>query len=196
MGSRKSLLLLLIHFYAAALMSQSNMKMGTIRGYVFDKVTEQSLPGAVVLLLNSNPPMGCMSDSNGRFTLANVAPGRQSVLIQYTGYEPYTVNEVLVSIGKEVLIEAGLQEVVQNMQEVVVEGKSRKDQPINEFSSVSARTFSLEEVTRFSGGRNDAARMVSSFAGVAANNDSRNDIVVRGNSPTGVLWRLEGVAPV
>ena len=35
--------------------------------------------------------------------------------------------------------------------------------------------------------------MVSNFAGVSQADDSRNDIVIRGNSPTGVLWRLEGV---
>ncbi len=60
-------------------------------------------------------------------------------------------------------------------------------------ATISARTFSLEEVTRYSGGRNDASRLVSNFAGVSTSNDSRNDIVVRGNSPSGILWRLEGV---
>ncbi len=51
----------------------------------------------------------------------------------------------------------------------------------------------MDEVTRYAGGRNDPARLASNFAGVSSTNDSRNDIVVRGNSPTAVLWRMEGI---
>nr|MBP6624781.1 TonB-dependent receptor plug domain-containing protein [Chitinophagaceae bacterium] len=60
-------------------------------------------------------------------------------------------------------------------------------------SSVSARTFSMEEVNRYAGGRSDPARLAANFAGVSAPDDSRNDIVIRGNSPSGVLWRIEGM---
>lgn len=51
----------------------------------------------------------------------------------------------------------------------------------------------MEEVNRYAGGRSDAARLASNFAGVSTPDDSRNDIVIRGNSPTGVLWRIEGM---
>ena len=60
-------------------------------------------------------------------------------------------------------------------------------------AAISARQFNMEEVMRYSGGRSDIGRLVGNFAGVAANNDARNDIVIRGNSPTGVLWRMEGI---
>ncbi|MBV6646779.1 MAG: TonB-dependent receptor plug domain-containing protein, partial [Cyclobacteriaceae bacterium] len=99
----------------------------------------------------------------------------------------------LITAGKEVILDVKLEESVEKLQEVVVTANSDKDLPINELAKVSARTFSLEEVTRFSGGRNDVARLATSFAGVSAPNDSRNDIVVRGNSPTGLLWRIEGI---
>ncbi len=58
----------------------------------------------------------------------------------------------------------------------------------------SNRQFSVEEINRYSGGRNDVARLTSNFAGVSAPDDCRNDIVIRGNSPTGVLWRIEGIS--
>src|SRR5690606_16859939 len=86
-----------------------------------------------------------------------------------------------------------LEESVEQLDEIVVTAGADKDLPINDLAKVSARTFSLEEVTRFSGGRNDVARLATSFAGVSAPNDSRNDIVVRGNSPTALLWRIEGM---
>ena len=95
--------------------------------------------------------------------------------------------------GKEVVLEIKLEESVEQLDEVVISANGKKELPNNEMAKVSARTFSLEEVTRYSGGRNDVARLAASFAGVSAPNDSRNDIVVRGNSPTGLLWRIEGI---
>jgi hypothetical protein len=59
--------------------------------------------------------------------------------------------------------------------------------------SVSGRSFSMEEVNRYAGGRSDPSRLAANFAGVSSPDDSRNDIVIRGNSPTGVLWRIEGL---
>src|SRR5690606_39440450 len=47
--------------------------------------------------------------------------------------------------------------------------------------------------SRMAGGINDPARMVTSFPGVAGDPGGDNMIIVRGNSPKGVLWRLEGM---
>jgi len=58
---------------------------------------------------------------------------------------------------------------------------------------VSARMMSSEEANRYAGTfGGDPARMVAGFAGVIAANDTRNDIIIRGNSPIGLLWRLDG----
>lgn len=164
-----------------------------VRGTIIDKANEQPLIGANIILVGSNPLLGTTTDENGKFELPNVPIGRQSFTVQYIGYKPTGVSEILVTAGKQVLLDISLEENVSNIKEVTVTADTKKDRPQNEFSAVSARTFSLEEVNRFSGGRNDVGRLVSSFAGVATSNDSRNDIVVRGNSPSGVLWRLEGV---
>jgi len=79
------------------------------------------------------------------------------------------------------------------MEEVVVNAKGDKEKTINKMATVSARTFSIEETQRYAGSLNDVARMAQNFAGVQGADDSRNDIVIRGNSPTGVLFRLEDV---
>ena len=113
--------------------------------------------------------------------------------MQFVGYKSITIPNVLVTTGKEVILHVDLEESVEQMSEIVITGDADKDLPLNDLAKVSARTFSLEEVTRFSGGRNDVARLATSFAGVSAANDSRNDIVVRGNSPVGLLWRIEGI---
>ena len=63
----------------------------------------------------------------------------------------------------------------------------------NTLISVSANTLEQEEIIRFSGSLGDVSRMAQNFAGVSGTSDARNDIIVRENSPSSVLWRLEGL---
>ncbi|MFN8308920.1 MAG: TonB-dependent receptor [Chitinophagales bacterium] len=163
-----------------------------VHGTITDKVSEQPLIGANIILQNSNPVVGASTNEKGNFEM-KVPLGRQTFIVQYVGYKSFTVPEILVTAGKQVQLDVSMEEQATTIKDVVVSATSQKDRPNNEFSAVSARTFSMEEVTRYSGGRNDVGRLVTNFAGVSTSNDSRNDIVVRGNSPSGVLWRLEGV---
>ncbi|MBN8681637.1 MAG: TonB-dependent receptor [Chitinophagales bacterium] len=167
----------------------------TVRGTVLDRQSESPLIGATIALITpaGSPALGAVSDENGRFTLANVPVGRQAFRITYLGYSEQNIPNVLVNAGRETVLDIRLEESLNAMKEVVVSAKVDKDKPVNELATVSARQFNLEEVMRYSGGRNDVAKLVANFAGVAANNDGRNDIIIRGNSPTGVLWRMEGI---
>lgn len=171
----------------------------TIRGVILDQQSESPLIGATVQLISDNDAaaqqsaIGATTDTDGQFLLKNAPVGRQALRISYLGYEPLTVPNILVTAGKEVQLSLRMQESFAALNEVVINGKADKDKPVNEMATISARQFNTEEVLRYSGGRNDVAKMVANFAGVAANNDARNDIIIRGNSPTGVLWRLEGI---
>lgn len=165
----------------------------TVKGVILDAQAEYPLIGATIQLVGSDPIKGAIADVNGEFRIENVPVGRQTFAVTYIGYKTISLPNVLVTSGKEVIIRILLEESVEKLQEVVVTADADKDLPINDLAKVSARTFSLEEVTRFSGGRNDVAKLATSFAGVNATNDARNDIVVRGNSPIGLLWRVEGI---
>ena len=164
-----------------------------VKGKIIDAKAEYPLIGVTVTLVNSDPVVGAISDNNGNFRIEHVPVGRQFFAVQYVGYKPVTMSNVLVTAGKEVVLSIKMEESIERLEEIVVTSEGDKDLPNNELAKVSARTFSLEEVTRFSGGRNDVARLAASFAGVSAPDDSRNDIVVRGNSPIGLLWRIEGI---
>ena len=178
--------------WAAAVCSAYSQTQ-TVKGQVLDAQADYPLIGASVILVGSDPVIGAVTDLDGRFKLNGVPVGRQSLAVQYVGYKSITLPNVLVTAGKEVILNIQLEESVEKLAEVVVTAEADKNLPLNELAKVSARTFSLEEVTRFSGGRNDVARLATTFAGVSAPNDSRNDIVVRGNSPVGLLWRIEGI---
>ncbi len=183
------LALLPILLFPAYLFSQSQ----TLRGTVLDKQAETPLIGATVQVLNIEPAIGATTDVEGNFALKNVPVGRQTLRITYIGYETQTIPNVLVTAGKEVLLTLKLEESFTAMDEVVITATVNKDQAINDLATISARQFNTEEVSRYSGGRGDVGRLVANFAGVAASNDARNDIIIRGNTPTGVLWRLEGI---
>jgi len=170
-----------------------SLPVQNIRGTVLDKTTQLPLPGATVLLMNTNPIIGTTTNENGQFRLTDIGVGRHSLRISYVGYKEAFVNNILLNVGKEVVIEVQLEESVMLQDEVVVTASANKSEPINNMAVVSARGFTVEETSRYAGSRNDVARMASNYAGVVGSNDARNDIIIRGNSPMGLLWQLEGV---
>ena len=164
----------------------------TVKGTITDKTSEKALEGATISLIGSK--VAAISDANGQFSLYNVPIGRQKISIVFAGYNTVVIPEVLVTSGKQVILEIPMDQKIATFQEVTITGgKIRKGAAANEYAVGSNRSFNVDEVTRFAGGRNDPSKLVSNFAGVVSGNDSRNDIVVRGNSPAGVLWRIEGL---
>jgi len=164
----------------------------TVRGVVYDAATQQPLPGANIFVLDSDPILGASSDALGQFRISNVPVGRISVKAMFIGYKSAFAHKVLVHSGKETAIRLELEQDVIEMEEISVTA-TPKYEPINQMAVASARMFTIEETDKYAGSRGDVARMASNLAGVSFANDSRNDIVIRGNSPAGLLWRLEGV---
>ena len=165
---------------------------GTIKGKITDKLSEKPLQGVIIVLVNSEKNTS-KTDENGNFTLQNVPIGRQAIEISFAGYENSSIPNIDVTSGKDVFLTIALTENYNTLKEIVIKSDNGKVKAINKMAAVSTRQFSLEEVNRYAGGRSDVARLVSNFAGVSTGNDSRNDIVVRGNSPAGMLWRIEGI---
>ncbi len=190
MFTKKQSTFFLFFFLTAMIFAQNTQ---TVKGTITDQQSEIPLIGVAVELITVEPSRGTVTDVDGRFYLPEVPVGRHAFRISYLGYNTITVPNVVVTAGKEVVLNVGLEESVIQMNEVVVTAETEKDKTVNDMAAISARSFNLEEVTRFSGGRNDVARLAGNFAGVAVADDSRNDIVIRGNSPSGVLWRLEGI---
>ena len=74
-----------------------------------------------------------------------------------------------------------------------MKARKNKGEPLNDMATVSARSITVEETQRFAGSFSDPSRMVSSYAGVVGSPDGDNSIIIRGNSPKGLLWRVEGI---
>jgi hypothetical protein len=164
----------------------------TIKGVVVDKQSQTPIPGAIIQVINSDPLLGTVTSEKGEFKIANVPIGRWQIKFQIISYKEKNIT-VNLNAGKESVINVDLEENVIQGQEVVVTAEQDKTKTNNKMSTVSSRLFSAEEAARYAGSRNDPARMAANFAGVSGANDSRNDIIIRGNSPIGILWRLNGL---
>lgn len=162
-----------------------------VRGTVLDKDSKSSLPFANVFVLNTDPVIGTTTDLDGNFIIKDLPIGRYSLKVSYIGYSDGLVSGFLHGSGKETILTIELTEQVQTLGDVIIQ--SDNTEPLNEMATVSARSFDSEETKRYAASISDPARMVQVFAGVSGTDDASNEIVIRGNSPHWMLWKLEGV---
>ena len=165
----------------------------SIRGRVIDKDTQIPLPGANLVIAGSDPQIGTTTNENGEFNFGRLPVGKYNITVFYVGYEMITVRNVLLKSGKQTILTIALTEAVQNLNEIVITDQLNKSEAVNKMATVSVMKFNVAAMDHYAGTINDAARVVSSFAGVAMNPSGANDIIIRGNSPRGMGWRLEGL---
>jgi hypothetical protein len=161
------------------------------RGTVTDQVLQQPLAGATVTI----NPLGksVVTDEAGIFRFSNIPVGSYRIIIFYTGFKEGVLENIAVNSGKATVINISLEAMIHMESTVIVKAGSKKNKPLNDMSAVSARAFTVEETQKYAAAVNDPLRMATGFAGVFAADDGNNSIVIRGNSPTGLLWRMEGM---
>jgi hypothetical protein len=184
--------ILLMSVVYVKLSAQEIILKQTVKGTIIDEQSGNVLRDATVVI-EGDMSSGSTTDSLGNFKLKNVPIGRQVLRVTLIGYEEAIIRNIEVTSSKEVVLEIKLKERIKKLDEVVVRAGKQKNRALNEMAVVSARQFSVDEAVRYSGTRNDPSRMAQNFAGVSGSNDARNDIIIRGNSPSGVLWRMEGI---
>jgi len=165
----------------------------TVRGTVVDQASQQPVIGATIIIMNGESLLGSATDVDGKFKVENVPVGRRTVKVTNVGYEDRIIPSVLVGTGKEVVLNIDLVESVTQIDEITIVDEGISSLPVNEMAMVSSRSFTVEETKRFPASVGDPLRLASSFAGVVSSDDESNEIVVRGNTPRGILWKLEGV---
>jgi hypothetical protein len=186
--------ILFIFYYALLSTPAMAQVKQVVTGTVFDEASRASLPG-VTIVLQDQTSIGTATDSTGSFKLSNVPLGRHSFRVSYIGYEERIINDVVVTAGKEVNLNISMQESLHKLDEVAIVYNKAKDKTRtnNDMAQVSARSFNVDETKRYAGALGDPSRMAANFAGVVSGNDANNDIVIRGNSPMGMLWQLNGL---
>jgi len=177
----------------ASSVSKKEHPRQTVRGRVLDMDTKVPLVGVNVLLGSEGPEKGTSTDENGYFRFDNVPVGRHDIQCSYIGYEMKVLTNFQVTSGKEFLANMEMEESVYTISEVKITSRKERALPINDLVVVSGRSFSAYEVENYPGSLSDISRAAVSFPGVVSTNDGQNHIVIRGNSPKGLQWRLEGI---
>jgi hypothetical protein len=165
----------------------------TVKGKIIDTDSEIPVSFANIILIGSTPLVGTATDIDGNFKIKNVPIGRQSFKISALGYKDVYLNEIEVGTGHEVVLNIEMTESIAKLAEVVVRANNDPREAINQMATVSANQITIESTSRIAAGINDPGRTAQSFAGVSSADDENNELVVRGNSPRGVLWRMEGI---
>lgn len=165
----------------------------TIRGTILDNDSKLPLVGVVVVISQTDSAKSTETGDEGTFRLEKVEIGKVTLQLSYEGYEPLSIPDLEVNSGKEVVLNLNMQESVTQLKEVTIIAEKNKGEALNDMSLNSAHSISLEETKRFAGSYNDPSRILSAFAGVGNSQNGENDIIVRGNSPKYVQWRLEGI---
>ena len=172
--------------YAAAAFSQT----GELRGRVIDAATREPLSGVNVILKDTH--RGAATDANGEYRIPGVEVGIYTLVFSMIGYEPRIKTDVLVRSNKVTYVSAELEfQAIQAGQEVVVTASSYF--PDNREAPVSVRSLNYEEVRRSPGAREDVSRMIQNLPGVSPSTDDRNDLIVRGGSPSEVLFLIDNI---
>ena len=188
------LLILFCTAFTAKAQQSSSFQTQEVSGVVTDKVTRETLIGVNVLLLDHEPLLGTSTDENGNFLLKNIPVGRHDFKFTYLGFEPVILRNILVSSGKQTVLNVEMDEAVFEGEAIEVVATIQKDKPINDFAKVSVKQFTVEETQRYAGGLDDPGRLVTVFPGVNSTGGVQNNAIsIRGNAPKSVQWRLEGI---
>jgi len=162
-----------------------------LRGTVMDMLLQKPLPGATVTIPSLNHTT--ITDEEGVFRFKDLPIGSYRITITYSGFKEATLENVAVNSGKETVLNIPMETLVKTENEVLIKANSKKNKPLNDMSAVSARAFTVEETQKYAAAVNDPLRMAAAFPGVLAADDGGNSIIIRGNSPTGLLWKMEGM---
>ncbi len=182
---------LLLSFLVFNALIYAQLPTQTVRGKVFDSETNYPLTGAKLLIEVDGQKYMAAATTDGSFSIVKVPVGKHQLVASAAFYDSRTLT-IEVTSGRELIVQIPLQEKISEQNAVRVVGR-KQGEVLNEMAVLSAQQFSVEETNRYPGSRMDPARMASNFAGVNGADDSRNDIVVRGNSPLGVIYRVEGI---
>jgi len=190
---KKVYILSYLFFLSFQIIAQENDIFQNIRGRVEDKETQLPIKGATISITNLKPQKVTKTDEEGKFHFLNIKTGHYVIRAFAFGYEIDELSDVVVEAGSECMINFKLEPINMELEQVIVMPKNSKSKPLNSAAVVSAIQFSVEEASKFSGSINDPARMVSAFPGITSSHDADNQIIVRGNSPKGLVWQVEDI---
>lgn len=182
---KKNVLLLLLLGLLTTVSAQPTHR---IKGTVIDKASRQPLEFINVLVLGLG--RGGVTDAEGHFNIGEVPPGIYRLQASAVGYKTILTPEYIVST-KDLTIQIETEENLTELEGVTVTASPFRRDPE---SPVGLRVIGLQEIEKSPGANRDISRIVQSYPGVAFSPAGyRNDLIVRGGSPSENRFYLDGV---
>ena len=159
-----------------------------VKGTVIDKSSRQPLEFINVMIVGLNK--GGVTNAEGKFSIGQVPPGIYRLQASAIGYKTVTTPEYILST-RDLHIQIEMEENQTELEGVTVTASPfRRDIE----SPVSLRIIGLQEIEKSPGANRDISRIVQSYPGVAFSPIGyRNDLIVRGGSPSENRFYLDGV---
>ena len=160
----------------------------SIQGTVLDETTQQPIIGANVILPGTT--FGAATDIEGNFYIGGIPVGTYLLRVDYIGYSPRTVSDVVVKTSRPSVLNVEIQESVLELEAAIVVADyfvKSQDTP------ASTQVQSSEEIRRLPGGFEDVVRAISILPGVAQADGGRNDLIVRGGAPSENLYIIDNI---
>jgi hypothetical protein len=186
---QKSLFLVCLLLLGLSLRSQQPLCV--LKGNVSESQTQRPVVGAIIIVESADRKV--TTDSIGSFFIDGLPVGRYTIRVVHPDFENAIQPEVLLSSGKETVLQIALTEKLNELGTLTIRARKKPNNAVNDMAGISSRVFTVEQTQRYAAAVNDPGRMVTSFAGVVGGDDGNNKILIRGNSPNGLLWRMEGV---
>lgn len=181
-------LILMMVFLSSFAYSQNT---GLIAGTVLDKNTQEPLIGATIILVGT--PLGAQTDAEGKFTIKNIPTKSYNLLIQYVGYSPKTIYNIVINSGNILNFTIELNPDSKALNEVLVKTKTFEKKTE---TPLSIQSLTAEEIKSNPGGNFDISRVIQALPGVGGNTGGaafRNDIIIRGGGPNENVFYLDGI---
>lgn len=177
--------LLLCHITISFLWAQP---VHQVKGTVIDKSSRQPLEFINVMIVGLNK--GGVTDAEGKFSIEQVPPGIYRLQASAIGYKTVITPEYILST-RDLHIQIEMEENQTELEGVTITASPfRRDIE----SPVSLRIIGLQEIEKSPGANRDISRIVQSYPGVAFSPIGyRNDLIVRGGSPSENRFYLDGV---
>lgn len=189
---KKSVYLSLFLLFFALTGSAQNS--ASIYGTVINRNSQAPLAGITVTL--SPDSVSTLSDSAGAFRFENIAPGSYNLTFSGVGFQPKTQANVVVTTGNISTLNIELEETVKELSNITITGTRSTARAATLESPLSIQRLTTEEIKANPGGNFDISRVIQSLPGVgggAGGGSFRNDIVIRGGSPTENVFYLDGI---
>lgn len=181
-------------FILFAFVKVNAQNYGRISGTVIDKITQQPLVNAGIQLLSSSSQ--AIADSSGRFRITGIKPGTYNIAINYIGYKPLTLFNIVIDAGNESNLNIELEPAPNNLTDLIIKNNKITARAATLETPLSVQRLTSEEIKTNPGGNFDISKVIQTLPGVGGGSQGggfRNDIIIRGGAPNENVFYLDGI---